>query len=84
MTSPSREDVAREIERHRAAIAELEAQLRHVSAPPWPPTGFYLTFYIVAGMMIGVLGSRPAFFTSSAHHGEAGSAAVSARVRDGV
>jgi hypothetical protein len=60
-TTSSDEDIAREIERHRAAIAELEAQVRSSIAPPWPPTGFYLTFYIVAGMIIGVLGSLTSF-----------------------
>jgi hypothetical protein len=61
MTPTTSEDIAREIERHRAAIAELEAQLRQHSAPSWPPAGFYLTFYIVAGTMIGILGSLTSF-----------------------
>lgn len=51
----------REIARHRAAIVELEAQLHEPVAPSWPPVGFYLTFYIVAGATIGILGSMTSF-----------------------
>jgi len=57
-----REDVLREIERHRASIAELEAQLvAEPRAAGWPPSGFYLTFYVVAGTIIGILGSLTSF-----------------------
>ena len=54
------EDIEREIERHRSAIAELEAQ-RGTAVRTWPPQGFYLTFYIVAGTIIGILGSVTSF-----------------------
>ncbi len=57
-----REEVLRQIEAHQAAIAGLEAQLHDVRvAPSWPPEGFYLTFYVVAGTMIGILGSLTSF-----------------------
>ena len=64
--SEQREQILREIEQHRAAILELEAQLREPRPPEraphgWPPVGFYLTFYIVAGMLIGILGSLTSF-----------------------
>jgi hypothetical protein len=55
-------DLMNEIERHRAAILALEARLVGTPAPaPWPPDGFYLTFYVVAGTMIGILGSLVSF-----------------------
>ena len=56
-----REEALREIEQHRAAIIDLEAQLREPVTHSWPPVGFYLTFYIVAGATIGILGSVTSF-----------------------
>jgi hypothetical protein len=59
---PTREEILKDIERHRAAIAELEAHLGDASVPrAWPPVGFYLTFYIVAGTTLGILGSLTSF-----------------------
>lgn len=59
---PTREEILKDIERHRAAIVDLEAQLGDASAPrAWPPVGFYLTFYIVAGVTLGILGSLTSF-----------------------
>jgi hypothetical protein len=58
---PSREELLREIERHRAALAALEVQLGDNVGVTWPPTGFYLTFYVVSGAIIGVLGSLTSF-----------------------
>ena len=55
------EDVLSEIERHRAAILALESRLGDAPSAPWPPAGFYLTFYVVAGTMIGILGSLVSF-----------------------
>ena len=57
----TREEALREIEQHRAAIIDLEAQLREPVTHSWPPVGFYLTFYIVAGATIGILGSVTSF-----------------------
>ncbi len=57
----TREETLRAIEQHRAAIIELEAQLQEPVSRSWPPVGFYLTFYIVAGVTIGVLGSVTSF-----------------------
>lgn len=56
-----REEALREIEQHRAAIIELEARLQEPVTNSWPPVGFYLTFYIVAGVTIGILGSVATF-----------------------
>ena len=54
-----------EIAQHRAAIAELEEQLGipdvDVAERPWPPPGFYFTFYVVVGAILGVLGSLTSF-----------------------
>jgi hypothetical protein len=56
------DDIIDEIEQHRAAIAALESRLGDAPVPvPWPPAGFYLTFYVVAGTMIGILGSLVSF-----------------------
>jgi hypothetical protein len=59
--SDPRHDILRKIEQHRAAILDLEAHLGEAATPIWPPVGFYLTFYVVAGLMIGVLGSLVSF-----------------------
>ena len=63
--APDREQdqILREIERHRRAIAELESKLTLRSAPGrgWPPRGFYMTFYVVAGMTIGTMGAMTSF-----------------------
>jgi hypothetical protein len=55
------DDVLAEIERHRAAIRTLEARLDQAPPAAWAPEGFYLTFYVVAGTMIGILGSLVSF-----------------------
>ncbi|MBI1814795.1 MAG: hypothetical protein HYR72_07445 [Deltaproteobacteria bacterium] len=56
-----REDILREIEDHRVAIADLEARLTVPTGRTWPPTGFYLTFYLVAGTTLGIVGSVTSF-----------------------
>jgi hypothetical protein len=56
-----REEILGRIAAHRAAIRALEDELREGETPAWPPEGFYLTFYVVAGMLIGVLGSLVSF-----------------------
>jgi hypothetical protein len=57
----NREELQREIAQHRAALVDLEAQLQESPAHTWPPVGFYLTYYIVAGTTIGILGSVTSF-----------------------
>ena len=54
----------RQIEEHRAAILELEARLAERAPTDWPPTGFYLTYYVVAGILIGILGSLTSFLAN--------------------
>jgi hypothetical protein len=53
------------IERQRAELAELERRLLLTEPEPaplnWPPTGFYLTYYVVAGTLLGILGSLTSF-----------------------
>jgi hypothetical protein len=63
-----RQEIEREIAEHRRAIAELESRLRAsrsaATTPqvhPWPPPGFYLTFYVVVGAILGILGSLASF-----------------------
>jgi hypothetical protein len=57
----TRQDILRQIEVHRAALVALEEQLAEPATAHWPPIGFYLTFYIVAGTTIGILGSLASF-----------------------
>jgi hypothetical protein len=57
----SREDILEQIEAHRAAIFGLEQRLAERGPSSWPPVGFYLTFYVVSGLMIGILGSLASF-----------------------
>ncbi len=60
---PQQEEILREIERHRRAIAELEGKLAAGTGERkgWPPTGFYTTFYVVAGMTLGTMGAMTSF-----------------------
>jgi len=57
----SRNEIEARLASHRQAISELEDQLRTTPAVAWPPPGFYLTFYVVAGLVIGILGSVTSF-----------------------
>ena len=57
----SRSDIEARLAAHRQAIRELEAELRTTPAIAWPPPGFYLTFYVVSGLVIGILGSVTSF-----------------------
>jgi hypothetical protein len=59
--SDPRQDILRQIDHHRAALAALEGQLRELTPPAWPPAGFYLTYYVVSGTIIGILGSLASF-----------------------
>jgi hypothetical protein len=58
----SREEILAELEQHRAAVVQLEAELgSDAPAASWPPAGFYLTYYVVAGATIGILASLTSF-----------------------
>lgn len=59
----SRQQIEREIEEHRLAIIRLEEELVTLPAPaaPWPPPGFYATFYLIAGLMLGTMGALNSF-----------------------
>jgi hypothetical protein len=66
--SDEREQILRQIEQQRATLLELESRLLESAerpeppaAPGWPPKGFYLTYYVVAGLLIGILGSLTSF-----------------------
>lgn len=58
-----RQEILSQIEQHRAALAALEQRLKGTepAAAPWPPPGFYVTFYVVSGLLLGVLGSLASF-----------------------
>jgi hypothetical protein len=54
----------KEIADQRAVLARLEQRLRALDRPAetsWPPEGFYLTFYVIAGILLGILGSITSF-----------------------
>ncbi len=58
------DEILREIDQHQAAIRELEKLVAGETtqrAAPWPPEGFYLTFYIVTGSILGILASLTSF-----------------------
>ena len=57
----SREQLLAEIESHRLAISQLEEEIGESAPPSWPPTGFYLTYYVVAGATIGIIASLTSF-----------------------
>jgi hypothetical protein len=65
-----REELLQQIAEQRAALARLEQQLHDAeeagpgTAAGWPPKGFYLTYYVVAGLMIGILGSLTSFLVN--------------------
>lgn len=65
MVADRRQEIEEEIARHRQVISELEAELAATgaapSAHPWPPPGFYFTFYAVVGGILGILGSLASF-----------------------
>lgn len=68
--SETKDEIRRQIEEQRAAIARLEARLAEATEEPrperaeWPPRGFYLTFYVVAGLLLGILGSLVSFLAN--------------------
>ena len=58
------QEIEEQIEQHRLAINRLQDELRRRRRPetrPWPPPGFYATFYIVAGLMLGTMGAINSF-----------------------
>lgn len=61
MAEGNREQILQQIEQHRRAIAELEARLAPPVAAEWHPGGFYTTFYIVVGMILGIIGGLTSF-----------------------
>lgn len=61
MAEGNQEQILQQIEQHRRAIAELEARLAPPAAAEWHPGGFYTTFYIVVGMILGIIGGLTSF-----------------------
>lgn len=60
-----RVELQKEIAAQRAVLRGLEERLLALEpplpAPAWPPEGFYLTYYVVAGILLGILGSITSF-----------------------
>ena len=58
----SRDEILADVDAHRLAISRLESELAEGGeSSSWPPAGFYLTYYVVAGATIGVLASLASF-----------------------
>ncbi len=54
--SPSTADKVAELERLRARVASLEAEVAAELAPGgWPPRGYYTTYYLMSGMVLGLI-----------------------------
>jgi len=62
-TEHSVREIEDAIEQHRQAIASLEEERarRQNSRASWPPPGFYATYYLVAGLMLGTMGAINSF-----------------------
>ncbi len=54
-----RAKVRTELEGLRLRQAELEAQLEAMEgrAPAWPPVGYYMSYHVLAGMIMGIFGA---------------------------
>jgi hypothetical protein len=47
-----------ELERLKAQVAAIEEQMAARAAPPeWPPQGYYTTYHILAGRVLGLFGA---------------------------
>lgn len=47
----------RKIEQHREAIRSLESEVVAAAPRSWPPSGYYLTWHLAVGMLLGTLGA---------------------------
>jgi hypothetical protein len=53
-----REEKIRELERLEAQAQELREELEGATEPgPWPPSGYYGTFHVLSGMILGFFGA---------------------------
>ncbi len=47
-----------ELQRLKSQIAAIEDRLAAQATPPeWPPTGYYTTYHVLAGMVLGLFGA---------------------------
>src|SRR5262245_19519529 len=56
-TRMDRDESMRELQRLEARAQELRAELEDVESTPWPPTGYYATFHVLSGMILGFFGA---------------------------
>ena len=61
MAEGNQDQILEQIEQHRRAIADLEARLAPAPHAEWHPGDFYTTFYIVVGMILGIIGGLTSF-----------------------
>jgi hypothetical protein len=52
-----REAKWRELERLRAEVRRLEAELAAQAPAGWPPRSYYTTYYVLAGLVLGMAGA---------------------------
>lgn len=48
------QEILEQIESHRRAIRELEARLRELPNKSWIPSGFYTSYYVLTGLILGL------------------------------
>lgn len=52
-----REARRKEIDRLHAELRRLEAEIEPASQAAWPPPGYYTTFHVLVGMLLGFIGA---------------------------
>jgi hypothetical protein len=52
-----RETKLRDLERLRAEVRRLESELDQEKSADWPPRGYYATYHILAGLVLGMAGA---------------------------
>lgn len=56
MSTEAQRSKQEELERLKARLSALEAELEQVAGPgAWAPTGYYTTYHIMAGMVLGLI-----------------------------
>jgi hypothetical protein len=53
----NREESLREIQQLETRAHELRAELEELERPAWPPAGYYATFHVLSGMILGFFGA---------------------------
>jgi len=58
MEASEREQKLKQLRELRSQAAALETELARAEVPqPWPPKGYYTTYHVLAGMVLGLIGA---------------------------